>query len=47
MGAESTWNFKKKLLLVFEVGSFWQFFGIFSFSPLMTPYVLSAGGFLF
>jgi hypothetical protein len=21
-GAESTWNFKKKLLLVFEVGSF-------------------------
>jgi hypothetical protein len=36
MGAESTWNFKKKLLLVFEVGSFWQFFRIFSLSPLMT-----------
>jgi hypothetical protein len=40
MGAESTWNFKKKLLLVFEVGSFWQFLGIFSLSPLMqTPHV--------
>jgi hypothetical protein len=29
IGAESTWNFKKKQLLVFEVGSFWQFFRIF------------------
>jgi hypothetical protein len=33
MGAESTWNFKKKVLLVFEVGSFWQFFRIFSLFP--------------
>jgi hypothetical protein len=38
-GAESTCNFKKKLLLVFEVGSFWQFFRNFSSSPLMTPHV--------
>jgi hypothetical protein len=37
MGAESTWNFKKKLLLVFDVGWFWQFFRIFALSPLMTP----------
>jgi hypothetical protein len=36
MGAESTWNFKEKVLLVFEVGSFWQFLRIFSLSPLMT-----------
>jgi hypothetical protein len=39
MDAESTWNFKKKLLLVFEVGSFWQFFRIFSFSAVMTLHV--------
>jgi hypothetical protein len=39
MGTESTWNFKKKLLFVFEVGSFWQFFRIFSLSPLMNPHV--------
>jgi hypothetical protein len=37
MGVESSWNFKKKLLLVFEVGSFWQFLMILSLSPLMTP----------
>jgi hypothetical protein len=43
MGAESTWNLKKKLLLVFEVGSFWQFFRIFSFSPLMTLHVSLEG----
>jgi hypothetical protein len=34
MGAEATW----KLLLVFEFGSFWQFFRIYSLSPLMTPH---------
>jgi hypothetical protein len=47
MGAESTWNFKKKLLLVFEVGSFWQFFRIFSADDPGAMYLLSAGGFLF